>query len=153
MNKQSPPELMLVSASKPVDPPADAPADCVRSPIAEPISVGEAESRRCGAQGQPPGRAPVSSFAALVAGLEARERAKREAEDAAADWRWWVDPQNEEAIICRQQLALAVYVASRGDICIRQEDLGSKDGDDISVFIRPEHVPALIKRLQQLIKE
>jgi hypothetical protein len=43
-------------------------------------------------------------------------------------------------------------VRDRGHICLRQEDPGSEDGDDICVFIRPEHVPALIRRLQQLIK-
>jgi hypothetical protein len=45
-----------------------------------------------------------------------------------------------------------VTSADRGDVCIRQEDLGSEEGYDVCVFIRPEHVPALIRRLQQLVK-
>jgi hypothetical protein len=60
--------------------------------------------------------------------------------------------KNAQTIVCKQQLALACYVADRGDVCIRQEDLGSEEGYDVCVFIRPEHVPALIRRLQQLVK-
>jgi hypothetical protein len=57
------------------------------------------------------------------------------------DWEWWRDPSNEDAIITHQQLATAVYVANRGDICIRQEGVG---GDyDICVFVRPENLLAL----------
>jgi hypothetical protein len=66
------------------------------------------------------------------------------------DWHWWQDDENQSAIITRQQLSTAVYVASRGDLCIRQENPGQ---DDICVFIRPEHVPALIRRIQQALKE
>ena len=88
---------------------------------------------------QPQCSAPAVDIEALL----------READD---DAEWWQDAENQSAIITRQQLATAVYLASRGDICIRQENRDPIE-DDVCVFIRPEHVPALIRRLQATLKE
>jgi hypothetical protein len=134
------PSLELVSTSST---PTDPPADRVQIPISE------AEAELADAVIEAAGRSPAE-ITALVDAYEKRQRAEREAADAAADWRWWIDPENAPVILCHEQLATAVFVATRGDICFRQQIPGTED--DISVFIRPEHVPALIRRLQQLIK-
>jgi len=76
-----------------------------------------------------------------IAGYGSRER--------EPDWKWWRDPENQNVIIAQEQLATAVYIANRDDICIRQQRPG--EGTDACIFILPEHVPLLIKRLQQLI--
>jgi hypothetical protein len=86
----------------------------------------------------------------VLRAYEERQAAAKAEADANADWRWWIDPENAPVILCHEQLATAVFIATRGDICFRQQIPGTDD--DISVFIRPEHVPALIKRLQQLIR-
>jgi hypothetical protein len=143
VNKQSPPELMLVSSSKPVAEPLKIPID---APIADAPAIADAAASV--ATGQSSG----VELAAVLAGYEAR-RAAREAEaDKNADWRWWEDEENAPAILCEEQLALAVYPASRGDVCFRQRDPASENGDDVCVFILREHIPALIRRLQQLVK-
>ncbi len=67
------------------------------------------------------------------------------------DWRWWNDDENAENIVVQEQRATAVYVANRGDICIRQPNTDI-DQDDVCVFIRPEHVQGLIRKLQELIR-
>lgn len=132
------PSLELVS-STPTDPPADQ------------IPISPAESALVDDVIEASGRSPAE-ITALVDAFEKRERARKAEEDAEADWRWWIDPENAPLIVCKQQLALAVYVADRGHVCLRQEDPGSEDGDDVSVCIQLEHVPALIRTLQKLIK-
>jgi hypothetical protein len=133
MNKQTP-ELLLVQGSK---------------PVIEPVDLCPPEAEVVEAVVEASGRSPVE-ITRLISEYEARERARKAEEDANADWRWWGDPANAPDILCHEQLATAVFVASRGDICFRQQIPGTDD--DISVFVRPEHVPALIKRLQQLIR-
>ncbi len=65
------------------------------------------------------------------------------------DWEWWRDSANEDAIITHQQLATAMYVANRGDICIRQEGVGGED--DVCIFIRPENLLALYNALGRFL--
>ena len=65
------------------------------------------------------------------------------------DWEWWRHPENEDAIIIHEQLSTAVYLASRGDICIRQEGTGGDD--DVSLFIRPENLLALYNALGRFL--
>jgi hypothetical protein len=81
MNKQTS-ELLLVQGSK---------------PVTEPVEISPAEAELTDAVIVASGRSP--EITALVDAYEKRQRAEREAADAAADWRWWVDPTNAPVII------------------------------------------------------
>jgi hypothetical protein len=69
--------------------------------------------------------------------------------DQPDDLEWWED--NKNCVIAQEQLLTAVYLAARDDICIRQQ-VRDIEQDDACIFVRPEHVPALIRKLQELIR-
>jgi hypothetical protein len=64
---------------------------------------------------------------------------------------WW--SHNTDSVVISEQLQVAVYLAARNDICIRQEARCCCDHDDACVFIRPEHLKALIARLTTFLQE
>jgi hypothetical protein len=61
----------------------------------------------------------------------------------------WAD--NKNYVIAQEQLLTAVYVAARDDICIRQQDRDIEQ-EDVCIVLRPEQAPALIRKLQELIR-
>jgi hypothetical protein len=63
---------------------------------------------------------------------------------------WW--SHNSDSVVVSEQLQIAVYLAARDDVCIRQESRCCDD-DDACVFIRPEHLRALIARLTSFLPE
>jgi hypothetical protein len=64
---------------------------------------------------------------------------------------WW--SHNTDSVVISEQLQVAVYLAARNDICIRQEARCCYDDDDACVFIRPEHLKAVIARLTTFLQE
>jgi hypothetical protein len=83
----------------------------------------------------------------IVADAIAKCLERRLASAADSDLAWW--EQNPDLVIVEEQLRTAVFINRAGKIAIRQAR--PFDDDDAFVFIRPEHAPALIRRLQQLI--
>jgi hypothetical protein len=69
--------------------------------------------------------------------------------DASNDGNFKWEPENADVLLPAQQ-ALAVYINPWGQIVMRQEAYWNED-DDSYVIIGTQHVPALIKKLQELI--
>jgi hypothetical protein len=69
--------------------------------------------------------------------------------DAGDNRKFKWEPENEDVLTPAQQ-ALAVYINAWNQIVIRQEAYWNEN-DDSYVFIGAQHVPALIKKLQELV--
>jgi len=62
----------------------------------------------------------------------------------------WNDENVGQDLIIPEQKATACYYSLTGSLVIRQN---SRNGTDPYVAIRPEYIPALIQKLQQLLDQ
>jgi hypothetical protein len=68
---------------------------------------------------------------------------------STADFDWNGD---DDAVVLREQPAVAVYQNPRGQIVIRQERAWDEDSDTV-VLILPENVSAIVRALQSVARE
>jgi len=64
------------------------------------------------------------------------------------------DFTDKSSLVVKPVQAIAVYINVNGDIAIRQECAwDGMDGDDGLVVVPVEHVPAIIKALEQAVED
>src|SRR5262249_32238813 len=87
---------------------------------------------------------------AFNAGMDAVRPLAEPAWAGREDDDWWRSEDNKETIVCHQQQSVAVYINPVGHLVIREERYWDRD-DDTVITIDPAHVPAVVKRIYQLM--